>query len=152
VLIVVTVVVFGLVFALVVWRRRSVARWQPDPARRVSTDDRPWCTKVWTQRERPRRSFRSGERVTGTLCVDVGARVATFRTPDGQQVEFTRVRHVRVGPTGSDYVNTWVEVDCAVNGTPLTVFLNDARWLGWRPILTDANARLADALASLMVA
>jgi len=60
VLIVVTVVVLGLVFALVVWRRRSVARWQPDHARRVSTDDRPWCTKVWTQRERPRRSFRSG--------------------------------------------------------------------------------------------
>jgi hypothetical protein len=144
VLILVTVVV------LVTWRRRTVARWRPDPTRRVGAPDTPWCTKVRTQRERPRRSFRSGERVTGTLCVDTRTRVATFRAPDGQQVALTNVRRVQVGPTGSDYVNTWVEVDCAVNGTPLTVFLNDARWLGWRAILTGANARLADALASLM--
>jgi hypothetical protein len=47
-------------------------------------------------------------------------------------------------------VNTWVQVDCDVNGARMLVYLNDGGWLGWRPILTGANTRLADALASLM--
>jgi hypothetical protein len=151
VLIVVTVVVLGLVFGLVTVRRRATARWRPDPARRVATADSPWCTNVWVQREQPRRSFRAGDRVTGQLCVDTRARTALFRVPDDQHVELTNVRRVQMWTSRSDFVNTWVEVQCDVNGTRMVVYLNDGGWLGWRPILTSANTRLADALASLMV-
>ena len=147
--IVVTLVVLGLVFALVTWRRRATARWRPDPARLLGAGE-PWCTKAWVQRQQPRRSMRSADdRVTGELCVDVATRAATFRVPDGQEVRFTNVGAVTVGASGSDFVNTWVEVRCDVNGQTMLIYLNDARWLGWRPILTGANARLADAMASL---
>ena len=148
--ILVTLVALGLVFALVTWRRRTTARWRPDRARRIGAAGTPWCTKVWAQREQPRRSLRSGDRVTGELCVDADAGAATFRVVDGQHVAFTNVRSVRLSATRSDFVNTWVEVDCDVNGARTPVYLNDARWLGWRPLLTGANTRLADALASLM--
>ena len=144
--IVVTLVVFGLVLALVTWRRRATARWRPDPVLAVGARDRgvPWCTRVWVQKEVPRRSMRrANDRVTGQLCVDATARAATFRVPDGQAVQLTNVRSVSVGSSGSDFVNTWVEVRCDVNGQSMVVYLNDARWLGWRPILTGANARLA---------
>jgi len=150
VVILVTLVVFGLVFGLVTWRRRATARWRPDPARRSGTPDTPWCTTVWVQKEQPRRSMRGArDRVTGRLCVDAIARAATFRVPDGQEVRFTNVGSVTVGASGSDFVNTWVEVRCDVNGQTMVVYLNDARWLGWHPILTAANARLADAMSWL---
>ena len=147
--VIVTLVVLGLVFALVTLRRRATARWRPESARPVGAPSAPWCTKVWVQKEQPRRSMRANNRVTGELCVDAIARAATFRVPDGQEVRFTNVRSVTVGASGSDFVNTWVEVRCDVNGQTMVVYLNDARWLGWRPILTGANARLADAMASL---
>ena len=151
-LILVTLVAFGAVFALVTWRRRASARWRPDAARRVGEPGVRWCTSAWVTREPPRRSRRGGnDRVRGELCVDSGARVATFRVPDGEEVHFTNVRAVTVGASGSDFVNTWVEVRCDVNGQPIIVYLNDARWLGWHPILTGANTRLADAFASLML-
>jgi hypothetical protein len=148
----VTLVVFGVAFVLVTLRRRATARWEPDPERPVGQPGVPWCTKVWVQKEQPRRSMRSAsDRVTGELCVDARARAATFRVPDGQEVRFTNVRSVTVGASGSDFVNTWVEARCDVNGQMMDVYLNDARWLGWHPILTGANTRLADALTSLMV-
>jgi len=72
--IVVTLVALGLVFALVTLRRRATARWRPESARRVDPGV-PWCTKVWVQKEQPRRSMRGGnDRVTGRLCVDASAR------------------------------------------------------------------------------
>ena len=149
--ILVTLVVLGLVFGLVAWRRRNSARWRSDSARPVGTPGVPWCTKVWVQKEQPRRSMRSAsDRVTGELCVDLIARAATFRVPDGQQVQFTNVRTVTVGASGSDFVNTWVEVRCDVNGHAMVVYLNDAHWLGWKPLLTGANTRLADAFAALI--
>jgi hypothetical protein len=73
-----------------------------------------------------------------------------LRVPDGQAVELTNVRRVQVMTTRADFVNTWVEVDCDVNGTRTPVYFNDAAWLGWRALLTGANTRLADALASLI--
>ena len=149
-LIPITIVVLGLLFALVAWRRRHAMRWTPDPARGVGEPGVPWCATVWVQKETPRRSMRSGERVTGELCVDAAAGSATFRVPDGQQVRFAKVRAVTVGARGSDFVNTWVEVDCDVDGRRMVVYLNDAAWLGWRPLVTNANARLADALTSLL--
>ena len=91
----------------------------------------------------------ASDRVTGELCVDAVARAVTFRVPDGQEVQFTNVRSVTVGASGSDFANTWVQVHCDVNGQGMAVYLNDVRWLGWRPILTGANTRLADALAQL---
>jgi hypothetical protein len=148
--IIVTLVVLGLVFGLVTWRRRATARWRPESARPVGEPGVPWCAKVWVQKEQPRRSMRANDRVTGQLCVDDAARVATFRVPDGQEVQLTNVRAVTVGASGSDFVNTWVEVHCDVNRQTMVVYLNDARWLGWRPILTGANARLADAMSMLM--
>jgi hypothetical protein len=149
VLILVTIAALGLLFALVAWRRRVTTRWKPDPARVVGGPGVPWCATVWVQREVPRRTMRSGQRVTGRLCVDATTRVATFRVPDGQQVQLTKARSVTVGARGSDFVNTWVEVDCDVDGRPMVVFLNDAKWLGWRPLLTGANTRLADALSQI---
>jgi hypothetical protein len=149
VFIVVTLVVLGLLVALVAWRRRVAARWQPDRARALDGGT-PFCTRVWVQKARPRRSmFAARDRVTGELCVDAAARVATFRVPDGQQVRFTRARSVTVGARGSDFVNTWVEVDCDVDGQRMVVYLNDAAWLGWRALLTGANTRLADAVAQI---
>jgi len=150
VVVLVTLVVLGLVFALVTWRRRATARWRPDSTPLVATPGVPWCTTVWAQNEPPRRSMRrASDRVTGRLCVDALARVATLRVPDGPEVQLTNVRSVTVGASGSDFVNTWVAVRCDVNGQTTVVYLNDARWLGWRPILTRANARLADAMSSL---
>jgi hypothetical protein len=152
-LIIVSIVVLGLVFALVTWRRSATSRWRPESARPVAQSGAAWCTNVWVQKEPPRRSTRGGNRrVTGRLCVDAAARAATFRVPDGQEVRFTNVRSVSVGPSGSDFVNTWVEVRCDVDGQAMSVYLNDARWLGWRAILTGANTRLADAMASLTTA
>ena len=148
--IIVTLVVLGLVFGLVTWRRRATARWKPNSARPRVDLGAPWCTKVWVQKEQPRRSMRGNDRVTGQLCIDAAMRAATFRVPDGQEVQLTNVRAVTVGASGSDFVNTWVEVRCDVNRQTMTVYLNDARWLGWRPILTGANARIADAMSSLM--
>jgi hypothetical protein len=49
VIIVVTIVVLGLVFGLVTWRRRATARWRSETARHPKTDESPWCTKVWVQ-------------------------------------------------------------------------------------------------------
>jgi hypothetical protein len=145
-----TLVVLGLALALVMWRRRVIVGWRPSGSRRVGAGDSPWCTRVWSQREQPRRSPRAGVRVTGELCVDVGAGVATLRVPDGLQVMLTNVRRVQVVSTRADFANTWVEVDCDVNGMRTSVYFNDAAWLGWRPLLTGANTRLADAVASLM--
>ena len=74
IVVLVTIVVFGLVFALVTWRRRVTARWQPDLTRHVVESDGPWCTNVWLQKEPPRRSRRGGnDRVKGEVCVDVTA-------------------------------------------------------------------------------
>jgi hypothetical protein len=148
VLILLTIVAFGLLFALVTWRRRAITRWAPDPARVGGAPGVPWCAPVWVQKEEPRWT-RGGARVTGQLCVDATARVATFRVPDGQQVQFTKARSVTVGARGSDFVNTWVEVDCNVDGRRMVVYLNDAKWLGWRALLTGANIRLADALTQI---
>jgi len=151
IVVLVTIVVFGVVFALVTWRRRVTARWQPDLTRHVVESDGPWCTNVWLQKEPPRRSRRGGnDRVKGEVCVDVAGRVATSRVRDGQAVQLSNVRAVTVGASGSDFVNTWVEARCDVNGQAMVVYLNDARWLGWHPLLTNANTRLADALASLL--
>jgi len=153
VLILATLVVFGLVFALVTWRRRATGRWRPDAAREVVKPGVPWCTTVWMQKEVPSRSRRGGnERVRGELCVDAVARAATFRASDGQEVRITDIRSITAGPAGTDFVNTWVEARGALNGRPVVVYLNDARWLGWRPVLTNANARLADALFQIRVA
>ena len=149
-IIVLTIVLLGLVFGLVTWRRRVTMRWRPDAARSVGDPDTAWCTKTWVQKEPPRRSFRAGDRVTGQLCVDRSARIATFRVPDGQHVELANVRRVEMWTSRSEYVNTWIQVDCDVNGARMLVYLNDGGWLGWRPILTSANTRLADALASLI--
>jgi hypothetical protein len=149
VLILVTIVAFGLLAALVAWRRRATTHWEPDPAGRVGERDVPWCATVWVQKVPPRRSMRAGERVTGELCVDTEAGVATFRVADGQQVQLTNARAVSVGARGSDFINTWVEVDCDVDGRRMTVYLNDAKWLGWRPLVTGANTRLADAMQTL---
>jgi hypothetical protein len=150
VVILVTLVLFVVVFVVITLRRRATARWRPDPTRHVGERGVPWCTKTWVQKEQPRRSMRgSSDRVTGQLCVDTVARVATFRVPDGQEVQFANVRSVTVGASGSDFVNTWVEVHCDVNGQTMAVYLNDARWLGWRPLLTGANTRLADALVQI---
>jgi hypothetical protein len=152
ILILSTIVALALVATLISWRRRVTTRWVADPARVVGTPGVPWCAAVWVQKEQPRRTMRSGERVTGQLCVDATKRVATFRVPDGQQVHLMKARSVTVGARGSDYVNTWVEVDCDVDGRRMVVYLNDAKWLGWRPLLTGANTRLADALAQIRVA
>jgi len=152
ILILSTIVALALVATLITWRRRVTTRWAPDPGRVLGPPGVPWCAVVWVQKERPRRTMRSDERVTGQLCVDAATRVATFRVPDGQQVQFTKARSVTVGARGSDYVNTWVEVDCDVDGRRMVVYLNDAKWLGWRPLLTGANTRLADALAQIRVA
>jgi hypothetical protein len=149
VLIVVTIVALVLLATVVWWRRRVTTRWVPDAARAVAEPGTPWCTTVWVQKELPRRTMRSGERVTGRLCVDATTRAATFRVPDGQQVHFTNPRAITIGPRGSDYMNTWVEVDCDVDGRRMTVYLNDATWLGWRALLTAANSRLADALTQI---
>jgi len=145
-----TLVVLGLVVALVMRRRRATVGWRRDPARRVGAGDPTWCTRVWAQREQPRRYARAGARVTARLCVDAGAGLATLTVPDGPQVELTNVRRVQVLSTRADFVNTWVEVDCDVNAIRTSVYFNDAAWLGWRALLTGANTRLADALASLM--
>jgi hypothetical protein len=156
VLILVTIAVLGGAFALVAWRRRATSRWQPEPvdaAADAGAADatEPWCAPVWVQKVLPRRTMRAGDRVTGELCIDLAARVATFRVPDGQEVVLTRVRTVQVGARGSDFVNTWVEVDCDVGGRRMTIYLNDATWLGWRPLLTGSNARLADALDRMRI-
>ena len=150
-LILVTIVAFGLLAGLVWWRRRATTNWQPDWARRVGEPGVPWCAPVWVQKMLPRRSMRAGERLTGELCVDADAKVATFRVPDGQQVQLTKARSVAVGARGSDFINTWVEVECDVDGLRMTIYLNDTKWLGWRPLVTGANTRLADALAQIRV-
>jgi hypothetical protein len=149
ILIYVTILALALLATLVWWRRRVTTRWVPDAARRVAEPGEPWCTPVWVQKALPRRSARAGERVTGRLCIDATTQVATFRVPDGQQVQLTKPRTITIGPRGSDYVNTWVEVDCDVDGRRMTVYLNDATWLGWRALLTGANTRLADALTQI---
>lgn len=148
ILVLVTIVALGLLATVVWWRRRVTTRWTPDPARVVGAPGVPWCATVWVQKEPPRWT-RAGERVTGELCVEAATRVATFRVADGQQVQLTKARSVTVGACGTDYVNTWVEVDCNVDGRRMVVYLNDATWLGWRPLLTGANTRLADALAQI---
>ena len=151
-LILVTIAVLGLLFALVTWRRHVTTRWEPEPTRIVGAPGDPWCATVWVQKMAPRRSLRAGrDRVTGELCVHAATRIATFRVPDGQQVQLTKARSVTVGARGTDFVNTWVEVDCDVDGQRMVVYLNDAKWLGWRPLLTGANTRLADALAQIRV-
>ena len=148
--IVVTIVVLGLVFLLVTWRRYVASRWRPDAARAIAPTGAPYCARVWVQKELPRRSMRAArDRVTGELSVDGATRAATFRVRDGQEVRFSDVQDVQLGARGSDFVNTWVEVHCDVDGQAMVVYVNDAKWLGWRPLLTGANVRLADALAQI---
>jgi hypothetical protein len=151
VLILVTLAALGLVYVLVTWRRRTAGRWQPHAAREVVRPGVPWCARVWLLKDPPQRSRRrAGDRVLGELCVDADAGVAEFRASDGTEAQLTKVDSIKVGAAGTDFVNTWVEVRCALNGRAVVLYLNDARWLGWKPVLTNANSRLADALASLM--
>ena len=54
---------------------------------------------------------------------------------------------------GSSSTETYIDVTMPQMGVSVAegtvVYLNDAKWLGWRPLLTGANTRLADALAQI---
>jgi hypothetical protein len=90
--------------------------------------------------------FAYRERMTGKLVLAEGQ--AEFRHK-GTSTELLRIRRVSIGKRGSDITNRWVEVQYGDPTSPTTVYLNDGGWLGWRPLLTSSNRRIAEALQAL---
>jgi hypothetical protein len=86
------------------------------------------------------------DRSTGELLV--GNREAEFRHK-GTVTRFAGIRRVSVGRRGTDIQNKWIQVDYGDPAAPSTVYLNDGGWLGWRPLLTSSNKRIAEALGAL---
>jgi hypothetical protein len=136
-------VMLSILLALSLRRRRVGAGGvERDPNRRSFRG-------VWMQTTPPRAAMRAyKDRATGTLTTDPMAGLATFTRKDGSVLEFRKPRAVSMGPRGSDFANTWVEVRYE-NG-PGVAWLNDGRWLGWRAILTRSNIRIAAALKGLL--
>ena len=75
--------------------------------------------------------------------------VFRFETEAGFPVHLTNVSDVSAGRRGSDKANTWIEVHGEVESKPTVVFVTDATWYGWRPILSRSNEEIAKALAKL---
>jgi hypothetical protein len=106
--------------------------------------------RVWFQTESPRISFRANKaRHTGSLLVDPAQGEARFETEAGFPVHLTNVSDVSAGRRGSDKANTWIEVHGEVESKPTVVFVTDATWYGWRPILSRSNEEIAKALTEL---
>jgi hypothetical protein len=89
------------------------------------------------------------QRKTGTLSTDPTSREVVFDAKDGERTNLSIIRSVEVGGRGNDIVNTWIEVHFGDASTPSTVYINDGGWLGWRPMLTSSNLRIARSLNAL---
>jgi hypothetical protein len=60
------------------------------------------------------------------------------------------VQAISIGRRGSDIVNRWIKVTYGDEELPSNIYLNDARWLGWRALLTGSNKRIIASLRSLV--
>jgi hypothetical protein len=150
-LLVVAAVVYGGLFAFVGYRRRLAARWVPSDT--GFTGGRFQIDRVWSTSTPPRRSLVAWRQWgTGVLQVEGSpptARIMVFKGSDvGEVVDIDPVTEVTMGKRGNDLVNTWIEVRFGEPGRSRTLYLNDGAWLGWRPMLTSSNIRMADALAA----
>lgn len=138
--------------ALVIARRWVANRWEPDlrpEARRASTP--AVFGRVWLQSNPPRSSlFAYRDRRTGALQTDPQNRRATFVAKDGSYMAIDDIAEVTMKGTKGHFVNAWVTVRFGEAEDLKTAYLNDAAWLGWRPLLTKANQRLAQAIAACM--
>ena len=47
-------------------------------------------------------------------------------------------------------MSAWITVIYGDSDEPTRVYINDGGWLGWRPILTRSNLRIANALLTLL--
>ena len=88
--------------------------------------------KVWCWQTPPQKSVTAANRFTGQLAVDDTG--ATF-TGSGVTLELRAIQRVELGKAGTDPVNTWVAVTHLARGAEATVWLGDARNLGFRALL-----------------
>jgi hypothetical protein len=144
------VVVVALLCVVVALQRVRARGWTSQ-ATDAGTRDAETFTGIWLQTTPPRAAMRAyRDRRSGALTVDPVSHHAQFRADTGDVVRLDAVTDVRAGRRGSDFVNTWIEVHAQLGGGPSIVYLNDGGWLGWRPLLTGSNRKLAQSLASLL--
>ena len=138
-------------------RRRRVRRWRKR-ATVESNDGRSVrgpvsFPRIWFQTTPPRRSRRAYEaRVTGELFVDPDEGQVLFKPNPGGTFVLSKIVDVQMGRRGTDLANVWIEVHAEMDAEATVVYLNDGTWMGWRPLLSDSNVRIATALARLLPA
>lgn len=60
------------------------------------------------------------------------------------------IRQISRGRRGSDFFNRWIEVRYGDADHPLTAYLNDGGWNGWRPVLMRTNRKIVEKLKALI--
>lgn len=107
--------------------------------------------RVWLQTTLPRSSMTAyRDRKVGALNVHRLMDCAEFRTKAGEVIRLDRVTGLTTGLRGTDFVNQWIEVQCDVESAETVVYIKDARWLGWRALLTGSNRRIVRSLSLLL--
>jgi hypothetical protein len=78
---------------------------------------------------------------------------AEFVAADGQTTILKAIRSVELGGFGRNpFTASWVKVSYIADGTtPRDAYVNDARWSGWRPLLTRSSEDLASALVAIQL-
>jgi hypothetical protein len=104
--------------------------------------------KVWWTNHVPVASAAPWKwRETGSLTI--GSEYAEFRSRE-RTMRIDNVQAISIGRRGSDIVNRWIKVTYGDEELPSNIYLNDARWLGWRALLTGSNKRIIASLRSLV--
>jgi hypothetical protein len=160
---IILLVIIPLVFAAVVlallaalgrhrvrrWRRRATVESNDDLVLRGPVS----FPTIWFQTTPPRRRLRAyDDRVTGELLVGPDEGQVLFKPNPGGTLVLSKIVDVQMGRRGTDLANAWIEVHAEMDAAPTVVYLNDGTWMGWRPLLSDSNVRIATALAQLLPA
>jgi hypothetical protein len=136
--------------ALVGLHRLLASRWRTSQSAGRGTSPTAFTT-IWLLTTPPRSSlFAHRDRSVGALSIDRERLQAQFTARRGDDVVLAGIQGVDMGGRGTDFANIYVRAHCSHDRSPPVVYLNDGRWMGWRPMLTGSNFRLARALAAII--
>jgi hypothetical protein len=133
-------------------QRALARRWRPRDKRSTTRPSEQSFRHVWFLDKQPGFFAAPGltDRGTGRLVVDAANARATFGSKGRSPIIIENITSVSIGGRGTDFLRTWVEVRFDADLDEQVIFISDGRYLGWAPMLTGSNLRIASALSALI--